>query len=538
MKKLTSLILALMLTFALSAPAFAEGADLPFTDVKAKSWYAPSVRYVYERGMMSGTDATSFSPTTPLTRAQLITILWRMAGEPAVQGEMPYTDVKSGVWYAEAVRWAAAEKVMGGGGTFKPNRTVSREEASILMWNYAQYAGADVSVDADANSLSYPDASEIAKAAIPAVQWVAETGIMTGMNDGTFSPKGELTRAQAATILMRFDVLLAEQLPLSLWTNGAVAKNELISYIETVTDEGGAYFIPVEDRIAVFDLDGTLFCETDPIYFDHMLFQYRVTEDPAHKDGVTDFEKTVAAGIQSYIDTGVYPEGMDNDHGQGVASAFAGMTLDEFDNYIQAFKQQPMPSYTGMNRGDAYYLPMVQVVQYLQENGFTVYVVSGTDRLIVRGLLKGGPLNLPNRQIIGSDEAIVSSSQGGKDGLDHVFVEGDKLVLGGEFVIKNLKMNKVAVIAQEIGQQPVLSFGNSTGDSSMAEYVTSGNRYKSLAFMLCCDDTARENGSVSKAEKMYSMCSEYGWVPISMKNDWTTIYGDGVTYLGSAAKAS
>ena len=92
-----------------------------------------------------------------------------------------------------------------------------------------------------------------------------------------------------------------------------------------------------------------------------------------------------------------------------------------------------------------------------------------------------------------------------------------------------LKRNKVSVIMQEIGQQPVLSFGNSTGDSSMAEYVTSGNRYRSLAFMLCCDDTVRENGSESKAQKMYDLCEEFDWVPVSMKNDWTTIYGEGVT---------
>ena len=90
-------------------------------------------------------------------------------------------------------------------------------------------------------------------------------------------------------------------------------------------------------------------------------------------------------------------------------------------------------------------------------------------------------------------------------------------------------MNKVAVIAQEIGEQPVLSFGNSTGDSSMAEYTITDNKYKSLAFMLCCDDLERENGNTKKAEKMASLCKENNWVPISMKNDWSTIYGDGVT---------
>jgi hypothetical protein len=182
-----------------------------------------------------------------------------------------------------------------------------------------------------------------------------------------------------------------------------------------------------------------------------------------------------------------------------------------------------------MKRGEGFYQPMVEVVEYLQLNGFTVYVVSGTDRLIVRGILYDNVLDIPNRQIIGSDELLVSSNQGDTDGLNYVFTEGEKLVLGGEFLIKNLKMNKVSVIMQEIGQQPVLSFGNSTGDSSMAEYVTSGNKYPSLAFMLCCDDTVRENGSESKAEKMFGLCEEFDWVPISMKNDWTTIYGDGVT---------
>ena len=123
----------------------------------------------------------------------------------------------------------------------------------------------------------------------------------------------------------------------------------------------------------------------------------------------------------------------------------------------------------------------------------------------------------------------MAKDQGDTDGLDYVYDDDDELVLGGEFLVKNLKMNKVSVIMQEIGQQPVLSFGNSTGDASMAEYVTSGNPYRSLAFMLCCDDTVRENGSEEKAQKMFDLCAEYDWLPISMKNDWSTIYGDGVT---------
>ncbi|MBR4211998.1 MAG: haloacid dehalogenase-like hydrolase, partial [Oscillibacter sp.] len=262
---------------------------------------------------------------------------------------------------------------------------------------------------------------------------------------------------------------------LSLWTDAAPAKAALTAYMDAVTDETGAEFIPVENRIAVFDLDGTLFCETDPNYFDYTLLKYRVLEDPDYKDKASDFEKEVANKIKEQNETGKSFSGLEVDHGRAVASAFSGMTVEEFNGYIQEFKKRPMPGYDGMLRGEGWYLPMLEIVDYLKENDFKVYVVSGTDRLIVRGIAYGSPLNLPNSQIIGSDETIVATGQGSEDGLNYVFTDGDRLVLGGDFLIKNLKMNKVSVIMQEIGQQPVLSFGNSTGDSSMAEYVTSGN---------------------------------------------------------------
>ncbi len=316
---------------------------------------------------------------------------------------------------------------------------------------------------------------------------------------------------------------------LSLWTADAESKKALTDYMAAITAEGGADFIPVEDRIAVFDLDGTLFCETDPNYFDYTLLVYRVLEDPDYKDKASDFERETANKIVEQNETGAKFDGLEVDHGKAISSSFAGLTIEEFDAYIQEFKKQPMPSYEGMTRGEGWYRPMLQLVEFLQQNDFTVYVVSGTDRFIVRGIVHNSPLNVPPRQIIGSDETIVANDQGDADGLDYVYDDNDELVLGGDFLIKNLKMNKVAVIMQEIGQQPVLSFGNSTGDSSMAEYVTSSNPYKSLAFMLCCDDTERENGNEEKAQKMFDLCKEFDWVPVSMKNDWTTIYGDGVT---------
>ena len=320
------------------------------------------------------------------------------------------------------------------------------------------------------------------------------------------------------------------QTALSLWTEGAEAKEKLISFVEAAVDENSADFIPVENRIAVFDFDGTLFCETDPNYFDYTLLVHRVLEDEDYKDKASEHERETAEKIVKQNETGESFKGLEIDHGQCIASSFAGMTKQEFSDYVHKFREEPMPSYDGMKRGDGWYKPMVEVVDYLDANDFTVYIVSGTDRFIVRNIIDNSPLDyIPMSQVIGSDENVIATDQGDKDGLDYVYEPDDELILGGKFLIKNLKMNKVAVIEQEIGVQPVLSFGNSTGDSSMAEYTISGNKYNSLAFMLCCDDLERENGNEEKANKMYSLCEENNWTPISMKNDWTTIYGDGVT---------
>ena len=315
---------------------------------------------------------------------------------------------------------------------------------------------------------------------------------------------------------------------LSLWTDDAPLKAELTAYIASVTDENSADFIPIENRIAVFDMDGTLCCETDPGYFDHKLLYHRVMEDPDYKDKASDEEKATAAIIKEYFDTGSYPSGLDVKHGTAVATAFKGMTPEEFDAYVKAYRDEPMESYTGMTNGQAFYKPMLQVVDLLQANDFKVYIVSGTDRLITRGLAEG-VIDIPLAQMIGSDESLVASGQGGEDGLDYTFTKDDEVVTGGEFLTKNLKTNKVTVIQQEIGVQPVLCFGNSSGDAAMANFTINNNKYKAAAFMLCCDDTERENGNVEKAEKMRASCEENGYTAVSMKNDWTTIYGDGVT---------
>ena len=315
---------------------------------------------------------------------------------------------------------------------------------------------------------------------------------------------------------------------LSLWVKDAASRKALTDYVESVTDKSSPDYIPPMDRIAIFDLDGTLYCESDPTWFDFMLYKYRILEDPDYKDKATDYEKKIAATVQSVIDTGVVPEGFEVEIGNCIARAFAGMTVGDFYRYIRNYAERPSPGFDGMNIGEAFYLPMVQLIDYLQDNRFTVYVCSGSDRLVVRGLVEGG-LILAARYVLGTEELISAKNQGDTAGSEYVYSNEDELVLSGKIAAKNLKMTKVSMIAQQIGQCPVLSFGNSAGDISMTNYVMGNEKYKTAAFFVCCDDDVRENGSLEKAQKVYDFCAENGWTPISMKNDWLTVFGKGIT---------
>lgn len=318
--------------------------------------------------------------------------------------------------------------------------------------------------------------------------------------------------------------------PLSLWTKTSKLKSELTEYISKITDKNSKDFIPVTDRIAVFDFDGTLFCETNPVYLDHRIIYHRIVEDETYKDKATNYEKEVAAKIKVYMETGKADDNLPIEHGKCVASTFKGMTPEEIIAYVKNYTNQEEQNYTNIKMKDMYYQPMVQVVDYLIKNGFTVYVVSGTDRFLTRGYVDG-ELNVPMRQVIGSDDILKATNENDTDGFEYQLKTDDQILLFGEFQIKNIKMNKVKVIEREIGQKPVLSFGNTSGDYSMATFTTTDNKYLSHAYMLCCDDLERENGNLDKAADMVKKCEDSGWTPISMKNDFVTIYGEDVKYI-------
>ena len=316
----------------------------------------------------------------------------------------------------------------------------------------------------------------------------------------------------------------------SEWNPDAPALKTLIEYVEDVTNETSPNYIPVSDRIATFDMDGTLCAELYPTYLEYYLLERRIFCDPAY----TPDEEMLEFGrmLRDHALDKSFPDGMDVLHATHAAKAYAGMTLTQFQDFVTQQLVRDTDGFEGMTNANTFYLPMIEVVEYLQENGFKVYVCSGSDRFLCRTYIEGH-LDIPYEQIIGMDVDVEATNEDGADGLKYVYTSEDNIVRTDRLLVKNLKMNKVKAIVREIGRQPVLSFGNSSGDVSMHNYTIFNNRYRSAAFMLIADDGERDYGSAEKVQPLKEKWEESGYHVISMKDDFRTIYGDDVVKTGS-----
>lgn len=176
-------------------------AALPFTDVKSGNWFYDAVKYAYEQGLMTGTSATTFAPNGTMNRAMIVTVLYRLEKSPAVTGASKFTDVPAGQWYSDAVAWAAANKIVNGYDetTFGPMNAVTREQMAAILFRYEQVKGLE-NVTLEENLNRFPDQNKISAYAIPALQWAVGQKIINGNADGTLDPTGTATRAQVAQI--------------------------------------------------------------------------------------------------------------------------------------------------------------------------------------------------------------------------------------------------------------------------------------------------------------------------------------------------
>lgn len=187
-----------------------ETTELNFTDVKESDWFYKGVAYVVDKGVMSGVSENQFDPSGKLTRAMMVQMLYNMEDRPACDAENAFIDVPVGQWYTDAVIWANDEKIVSGmgDGLFAPNMEITREQMVVMLYNYAKYKGYDVTASADLSK--FADNASVSTWAQPAMQWAVAEGYISGMGDNQLAPQGTATRAEIASVIMRFMEATAE----------------------------------------------------------------------------------------------------------------------------------------------------------------------------------------------------------------------------------------------------------------------------------------------------------------------------------------
>ena len=332
---------------------------------------------------------------------------------------------------------------------------------------------------------------------------------------------------------------LEEELPLDVdyeisfpsWNPDSEALAELIDFVIEVTDKSSPEYLEPEDRIATFDMDGTILCEKAPVYFDYCLTMHRVLDDSTYD--ATEEETDAMQQIRdvAYSEgTTFKPEGLTKD--DLVASAFAGMTPEEFREYVVHFADSvEAVGFEGMTYGESFYKPMIEVIDFLRENDFDVWIVSACEREVVRALVDR--FDIPYDHCIATDVPYVASNLGDEVADEYNMGQDETILLGAPLdEVECGKSGKPAAIAREIGRRPVLAFGNSSGDYSMLNYAEGNPDHKGMGFFVVCDDTVREYGSDEKAAEYYEVVEKEDWTGISMANDWVDIYGDDVQKVG------
>lgn len=246
-KRLLSLALALCLVCSLLPGTALAAGENPFTDVPASHWAHDDITYVYENDLMNGTDGSLFSPESTTTRAQVVTVLYRLAGQPAADWANPFWDVPASAWFHDAVTWAWENDITGGVSSthFGAGNAVTREQLATFLYRYAQDQGYDTSARADLSG--YSDAGLVSSYATEALSWANATGLITGTTGTTLSPQGSATRAQVATILSRFcqDVIPGgyvspAHMIRNLEDSTLSKKDTLVAMAEVLLDDGFA----------------------------------------------------------------------------------------------------------------------------------------------------------------------------------------------------------------------------------------------------------------------------------------------------------
>ncbi|MBO6132847.1 MAG: haloacid dehalogenase-like hydrolase [Lachnospiraceae bacterium] len=310
------------------------------------------------------------------------------------------------------------------------------------------------------------------------------------------------------------------------WSADSPAMASIVKFVSDSVSEGSPGFIPKADRIAVFDMDGTLYGERAPTYFNDWLFINRALYDEDYKAPAK--LRNFAKEWEDKVLRGVPMDNFDERERKLGPQLYKGLTPDSYADVVRKFKAMPVWGFDGMTYGEAYFQPMVSLVKYLKENDYSVYIVSATYRDAVR-VMTEGVLDeyVPYDRVIGTDLLYEASGDRKKDSMFYELTPNDSLQIDGRLFIKNQKTNKATAIQREIGKVPVLCFGNSTGDFSMATYTLQNEKYASQAYMLLCDDTERDYGDPEAAAAFKEKCDQNGFITISEKDEFAILFKEG-----------
>ena len=331
------------------------------------------------------------------------------------------------------------------------------------------------------------------------------------------------------------------------WNSNSTSLKSIINYVQDVTNKKSKNFIPKEDRIALFDFDGTIYGEKAPLYIEYYMYYDFLKNNPKYLE--LEPHKSIfprlkeSCKIKKFIDFE-----LDYDAIAAEAKIYKGFSIEDHKNFVLKFAEKNVKCFTNLKFKDLFYLPMIELVEYLQLNDFIVYVVSASDRFLIREYLKFH-FKIPEQNVIASDVELMPKSEEqnfektGKLNEYLNFEKNDYLIRNGNLIKKNVNLSKVRMIAREIGKIPVLSFGNSNSDIPVQNYVLSGKKYRREAYMVVADDIKREYGvdsfdekgnvDTTKSDEIKKMweSEKYGYKVISMRDDFKTIYGDNVTLI-------
>ena len=317
------------------------------------------------------------------------------------------------------------------------------------------------------------------------------------------------------------------------WNPNSQSLKALVDYVNSVTDESSPDYVVPEDRIATFDMDGTIIAEKAPDYVDWCLLLNRVLDNPSYNEPeYKPSQETIAIcqEIRNTLNAGKkVTDQMKVDKARLIASEFAGLTPEQFQEYVRNFMQSVNAvGFEGMTYAESFYKPMLEVIRYLQAKGFDVWMVSACEREFVRGAVPL-VLDIAPDHIIGTDVAYASTNQGDVKFDEFNMTQEDTVVLAEPLGQETGKAGKPIAIAREIGKRPILAFGNSSGDYSMLNYAKSNPKHKGMGVLVLCDDAERDYGDLERAKEQTEEAQKEGWILFHMcKDDWATIYGEGV----------